>query len=225
MSQEQHPALQAIIEKAYAEGMITENVTFSSDMRIPYHIGEQMEEINREELHAAATLVLQSTTGWVDDDHGHDTPARFLKMLRELTTPQPFDFKTFPSDSDEMIVVRNIPFVSLCNHHVIPFVGTAHIGYVPDGKIAGLSKFARAVQYHAKALQVQERLTTQIADFIEHKLRPRGIVVLMEAEHMCMTIRGVQAPGTKTRTTAVRGVFADHSRSAKAEFLAAVNGH
>lgn len=177
-------------------------------------------EVSAEE---AARVLLTKTTGLISDAHGEGTPRRFAAMLAELTTPKVFEFKTFPADgAQDMVVMHNIPFVSVCNHHVIPFVGHAWIGYVPDQKLVGLSKLARAVHYYAKALQVQERLTVQVANFLEDNLEPLGLAVLMEAEHMCMTIRGVQTPGTITTTSTMRGVFADHSRTAKSEFLSII---
>jgi len=173
----------------------------------------------------AAEVLLRNTTGLdTEDEHGQDTPKRFVEMLRELTTPKPIKFTTFASDSiDEMIVVEAIPFVSLCSHHIIPFIGKAHIGYIPDKKLAGLSKFARVVHHFARALQVQERLTKQIADFLEENLQPLGVAVVLRAEHLCMSIRGAQASGALTYTAAMRGRFADHERTAKAEFLAEIN--
>lgn len=162
----------------------------------------------------------------VTGPHGADTPRRFIQMLRELTTPEQFEFTTFPAQSQNMIVIRDIPFSSVCSHHVIPFVGYAHVAYVPDEKIAGLSKFARLVRAQARKLQVQETLTMEIADIIDQVLQPLGVGVVMEAEHLCMTIRGVQAPGAKTRTAEMRGVFSNHEKTAKAEFLSAINsGH
>lgn len=160
----------------------------------------------------------------VSTGHGEDTPKRFVAMLDELTQckdceGQCMKWKTFESAVDQMIVVSRIPFSSVCNHHVVPFVGHAWIGYVPDGTIAGLSKFARVVHHFAHRLQVQEELTQQIASFLEDALEPNGVMVVMEAEHLCMTIRGVQTPGTTTRTVVTTGVFADHARTAKAEFL------
>lgn len=174
----------------------------------------------------AAEVLLRTAAGLdVHDMHGAETPTRFVHMLKELTTPSPIKWKKFSNDGmDEMIIVRNIPFVSLCNHHVIPFIGKADIGYVPDGYVAGLSKFARVVHHFAKALQVQERLTMQVADYLVENLEPRGVAVVMEAEHLCMTIRGVQTPGTKTYTAAMKGVFEDHTRTAKSEFLSRLNG-
>lgn len=169
----------------------------------------------------AATLLSQTTGLDTSDDHGRDTPKRFVKMLRDLTTPEDFTFTTFPNsdDVDEIVLVENIPFVSVCNHHVVPFVGIAHIAYIPDQKIVGLSKFARVVKHYAKRLQVQERLTHQIADYLEENLDPIGVAVIMKAEHMCMTIRGVQTPGTLTTTSSMRGVFGDHDRTAKMELM------
>lgn len=172
-----------------------------------------------------AELLLEQAAGLdVTTEHGKDTAERFVRMLKELTTPKEFEFRVFDSKSTDMIVVRSIPFTSLCNHHVVPFIGKADIAYIPNGKIAGLSKFARAVHYFAKSLQIQERLTDQIANFLEEKLKPEGVAVVLEAEHMCMTIRGVQAPGTLTYTAAMRGAFADHTRTAKMEFLSRING-
>jgi GTP cyclohydrolase I len=168
-----------------------------------------------------------------NDEHGEDTPARFLKFLDEITgckeredeTDQEqhlkdcIKWKMFQSSGDEMIVVEKIPFTSVCNHHVVPFIGHANIAYVPEKWNAGLSKFARVVKHFARQLQIQERLTEEVAEYLNFQLSPKGVAVVIRAEHMCMTIRGVQAPGTMTTTSAMKGVFADHSRTAKAEFL------
>lgn len=160
------------------------------------------------------------------NEHMRETPKRFVQMLKDLTSPKEFEFTVFNNDEgvDEMVTVMDIPFYTLCAHHIVPFFGVAHVGYVPDGSIAGLSKFSRTVQHFAKQLTVQEVLTNQIADFLEVKLAPKGVIVVMEAEHLCMAMRGVQTPGVKTRTTSVRGVFADHDRTAKAEFMSGING-
>jgi GTP cyclohydrolase IA len=160
----------------------------------------------------------------VTSPHGRDTPKRFVNMLDELTeckdcNGECMKWKAFEEDVDQMIVVNRIPFSSVCNHHVVPFVGFAWIGYVPDGKVAGLSKFARVTRHFAHKLQVQENLTREIAAFLETQLRPKGVMVVLEAEHLCMTIRGSQTPGTITRTVETRGVFADHTKTAKHEFL------
>jgi GTP cyclohydrolase I len=176
-------------------------------------------------VEALARELLQSTTGLdVTSPHAERTPARFVAMLRELCTPEEFDFTSFPNDEgvDEMVIVDNIPFYTLCNHHLAPFFGVAHIGYIPNQTIVGLSKFPRAVQNLAKDLNVQENLTIKIADFLEHELDPIGVAVVLRAEHLCMSMRGVKVLGTKTTTSAMRGVFADHDRTAKAEFLAMI---
>jgi GTP cyclohydrolase I len=168
------------------------------------------------------TLIWGNRFDWQEDQHYKGTPERWAKMMKELTTPEEFEFTTFESTDDEMIIVKDIPFVSLCAHHMVPFVGVCHIGYVPQGKIAGLSKFARLVKNRARDLTVQEELTTSIANALEVALRPRGVAVYMEAEHMCMTIRGVQAPGTTTITSKMTGCFGDHSKLARQEFLSAI---
>jgi GTP cyclohydrolase I len=157
-----------------------------------------------------------------NSEHFARTPERFVKMLRELTTPEESNFTAFESDVDEMVVVRDITFTAMCAHHIVPFMGVCHIGYVPNGKIAGLSKFARLVRYFAKDLTVQEELTQKILTRVVGELGAKGVIVIMEAEHLCMTIRGVQSPGTKTVTSAVFGVFAEHDRLARQEFLSLI---
>ena len=163
-----------------------------------------------------------------DEDWGHDphlkqTPTRFAKMLRELTTPEPFEFTTFPNNgTDEMVVVKDIPFYTLCAHHVIPFFGVAHVAYIPGEEIVGLSKLARVVRHFSSALNVQEELTQTIANYLADGLRPVGVAVVMEAEHLCMTMRGVQVPGTRTTTSCMLGAFGDHTRQARSEFLSLI---
>jgi GTP cyclohydrolase I len=159
--------------------------------------------------------------------HARETPKRFINMIEEVTRCKDCNgdcikWKTFAEDVDQMVIINRIPFASVCNHHVVPFVGHAWIGYVPDGEVAGLSKFARVVHHFARRLQVQEGLTENVADFLEQRLTPKGIIVMMEAEHLCMTIRGVQTPGTTTSTVVTRGVFSDHSKTAKTEFLSRI---
>lgn len=153
------------------------------------------------------------------DSHMAKTPQRFAAMLKELTTPVEFNFTTFPAESDEMITLGPIPFYTMCAHHIIPFYGQAFIGYVPDKLIAGLSKFARLVDAAAKGVWVQESLTGVIANLIEQHLSPRGVAVILEGEHMCMSMRGAKTPNVITTTSAMRGVFGDHDRTAKAEFM------
>lgn len=179
-----------------------------------------------EGVYGAARFLLENATGLdVESPHGQKTPERFVRMLRELTTPEEYEFTTFPADGyDEMIVEERIPFVSLCNHHIIPFTGYAYVGYIPDEKMAGLSKLARVVKFFAASLQTQEQLTSQIAEALEDELAPKGVAVVLKAEHFCMTIRGVKAPGALTTTSKMTGVFADHSRTAKAEFMSIIGG-
>jgi len=149
------------------------------------------------------------------------TPARMAGALAELMAPRPFEMTTFPNDGgyDELIVARAIPVRSLCEHHMLPFVGTAHVGYLPGERILGLSKLARVVEHFSKRPQVQERLTVQVAHWLHAQLRPAGVGVVIEAEHLCMGLRGVQAPGTTTVTSSLLGTLRDDPRS-RAEFLA-----
>ena len=155
-----------------------------------------------------------------DSEHLLNTPARVAKAFDELLTPAPVDATTFPNDEsyDELVVVRDIPFHSLCEHHLLPFVGKAHVAYLPKGRIVGLSKLARVVEHYSRALQVQERMTQQIAGWLEEQLDPRGVGVVLEAEHMCMRLRGVKVPGTMTVTSALRGALRNDPRT-RAEFL------
>jgi GTP cyclohydrolase I len=127
---------------------------------------------------------------------------------------------TFPNDEgyDELVVVRDIPFHSLCQHHLLPFSGVAHVGYLPASRILGLSKLARVVEHFARGLQVQERLTKQIGDWLDHRLAPKGVGVVLEAEHLCMSLRGVQAVGSRTVTSSLHGLIRDDART-RAEFL------
>jgi GTP cyclohydrolase I len=149
------------------------------------------------------------------------TPERMASALAEMLTPRPFQLTTFPNDGgyDELIVARGIPVTSLCEHHMLPFVGTAHIGYLPGDRILGLSKLARVVEHFARRPQVQERLTTQVSTWLRDRLGAAGVGVVIEAEHLCMTLRGVQAPGTTTVTSSLLGALRDDPRT-RAEFLA-----
>lgn len=168
-----------------------------------------------------AEQLLSRLEAWrrTPEDHRAETPKRFVKALKEMTTREPFNFTTFPAKSSDMVTLSPIPFYTLCAHHVVPFHGVVHISYVPDQRLAGLSKFARAVRYVAKGLWVQEEYTSALADFLVEQLRPLGVGVVVEAEHMCMSMRGVQQPGVVTTTSTMVGVYADHSRTAKDEFL------
>jgi GTP cyclohydrolase I len=154
-----------------------------------------------------------------------DTPQRMAAAYTELLTPEPFSLTTFPNDEgyDELVVVRDIPFQSLCMHHVLPFYGVAHVAYLPAERILGLSKLARVVELFARDLQLQERLTTQIAGWLQAQLEPKGVGVVLEAEHLCMSLRGVQKPGAKTVTSALHGLVRDDPRT-RAEFLSLAGG-
>ena len=153
-----------------------------------------------------------------------DTPRRVVDMLQELTTPKDYTFPTFPTDGDQMVVMRDIPFASLCEHHLLPFIGTVHVGYVPDENLAGLSKLARAVDHRARRLQTQERFTDGVADLLNAELQPSGVAGVVEAEHLCMSIRGVQKTGTRTITSALRGVMMD-AAMARQEFYDTLESH
>jgi len=154
------------------------------------------------------------------DEHLADTPRRVAAAYAEMLTPRPFNLTTFPNDEryDELVVARNIPFHSLCQHHLLPFKGVAHVGYLPGERILGLSKLARVVELYARGLQVQERLTKQVADCLQDRLAPKGVGVVVEAEHLCMSLRGVQASGSQTTTSALHGLLRDDPRS-RAEFF------
>jgi GTP cyclohydrolase IA len=154
-------------------------------------------------------------------EHLADTPARVATSLAELLSPREFRLTTFPNDEgyDEMVVARSIPVQSLCEHHLLPFHGVAHVGYLPGERILGLSKLARVVELFARDLQVQERLTKQVADWLQEHLAPKGVGVVIEAEHMCMSLRGVRAPGAVTVTSALHGLLRE-DRSSRQEFFA-----
>jgi GTP cyclohydrolase I len=151
-----------------------------------------------------------------------DTPRRVAASLAELVTPAEFTATLFRNEGyDELVLVRDISFQSLCMHHLLPFHGVAHVAYLPGECIIGLSKLARVVEAFARDLQLQERMTVQIADWLEQELAPRGVGVVLSAEHMCMTIRGVRKPGTRTVTSALRGTLRDDART-RQEFFSLV---
>jgi GTP cyclohydrolase IA len=169
---------------------------------------------------AAADLLLALGIQ-LDSESLQGTPARMARAYAELFAPRPFDLTTFPNDEgyDELVLARDIPVRSVCEHHLLPFTGVAHVGYLPGTRILGLSKLARIVQYFASRPQVQERLTKQVADWLDEHLQPRGIGVVIEAEHTCMTLRGVQAGGSKTVTSTLLG-FLRTDPSSRQEFFA-----
>jgi len=153
--------------------------------------------------------------------HLADTPRRVAESFTEMLTPREFDLTTFPNDEnyDELVLARDIPVQSLCEHHMLPFTGVAHVGYLPDERILGLSKLARVVELFARDLQVQERLTVQVANWLQEHLAPKGVGVVIEAEHMCMSRRGVQARGSRTITSSVHGVLREDAASRQEFFM------
>jgi len=169
----------------------------------------------------AARALLVALGADLDAPGLSETPGRLAAAYAELLTPRPFKLTTFPNDEgyDELVLARGIPFSSLCEHHVLPFVGVAHVGYIPGDRILGLSKLARIVELFARRLQVQERMTVQIADWLQDQLAPKGVGVVLEAEHLCMSVRGVRVPGSRTTTSAVHGLLRDDARS-RQEFFA-----
>jgi GTP cyclohydrolase I len=180
---------------------------------------------------ASAVRDLLDALGEDPDREGlAETPERVARFLTEFTSGRDIDpaamLQTrFTADHDEMIIVKDIPFHSLCEHHLVPFVGCAHVGYIPNknGQVTGLSKLARVVDVVSKRLQMQERLTSQVADAIEDALDPRGVIVVVEAEHMCMSMRGVNKPGHTTVTSALRGVFRENVAT-RAEAMTIIRG-
>jgi GTP cyclohydrolase IA len=183
--------------------------------------GPRPREIDRGAVQRAARELLHALGADVDSESLRETPRRVADAYAELLTPQPFRATTFPNDDgyDGLIVARAIPFHSLCMHHMLPFHGIAHIGYLPAERIIGLSKLGRVVELFARDLQIQERLTVQIADWLQTELEPNGVGVVLEAEHLCMSLRGVQKLGARTVTSALRGAIRDDART-RQEFLA-----
>jgi GTP cyclohydrolase I len=186
--------------------------------------------VDTERVQRAVTELLAAIGEDPERDGLLDTPKRVANMYEELfaglsENPARHLTVTFAAEHDEMVMVRDIPFASLCEHHLVPFIGRTHVAYIPgdDGRITGLSKLARLVDGFARRLQVQERMTTQIADAIEDALTPRGVLVVVEAEHLCMSMRGVKKPGTLTVTSAVRGLFRSDAAT-RAEAMQFVHG-
>ncbi len=187
----------------------------------PLHVVPPMTTIDLDGAERAVRDLLAALGQDPDGEHVRDTPRRVALAYEELLTPRPFVATTFPNDEgyDELVLARDIPFHSLCQHHLLPFSGVAHVGYLPGDRILGLSKLARVVDHFSRGLQVQERLTTQIGDWLEDRLSPKGAGVVLEAEHLCMTLRGVQAVGSRTVTSSLHGLIRDDART-RAEFLA-----
>ncbi len=186
-----------------------------------------MSEVNRAQIEEAVRQIIEAIGEDPNREGLLDTPKRVAKMYEEVFSglnedPKQHFETVFSEDHEELVLVKDIPFYSMCEHHFVPFFGKAHVAYIPqNGRVTGLSKLARAVEAVAKRPQLQERITSTIADSIMEKLSPHGAMVIVEAEHMCMTMRGVKKPGSKTITTAVRGVFAEDA-IARSEVLSLI---
>ena len=180
--------------------------------------------IDIEKVANAASMLLEALGADLQDSTMSETPKRMAKAYCELLTPQGFEMTSFPNDGnyDELVLVKDIPFHSLCEHHLLPFMGRAHIGYIPGERILGISKLARIVEKFASGFQVQERLTAQIANFIQEELNPKGVGVVLIADHSCMSLRGVKSTGAKTVTSSLKGLLRDSDRS-RAEFFSLTN--
>ena len=179
-------------------------------------------------IKAAVRIILRAVGEDPDRDGLLETPRRVAKMYAEMFSGLSLDpgrhlEVTFQESYDEIVLVRDIPFTSMCEHHLLPFRGVAHVAYIPDGRVTGLSKLARVVEEVSRRPQVQERMTHMVADLIEEELTAKGVIVVIEAEHTCMTIRGVKKPGALTVTSAVRGLFRNNLGS-RAEAMALING-
>ena len=173
--------------------------------------------VDQKKIEQAVRLLLEGIGEDVDREGLADTPNRVARMYAELYRGMEEDAalhlsRTFAVDSNEIVVEKDITFYSTCEHHLMPFYGKAHIAYLPDGRVVGLSKLARTVEVYARRLQIQEQMTTQIAEAVMEHLKPQGVMVMVEAEHMCMTMRGVSKPGSRTVTMAARGCFRDNPR-------------
>ena len=173
--------------------------------------------VDREKVEQAVRLLLEGIGEDVNREGLVETPARIARMYEEICSGMDEDAsehlkKTFTVENNEMVVEKDITFYSMCEHHMLPFYGKVHVAYIPDGKVAGLSKLARTVEVYARRLQLQEQMTAQIADALQEYLKPKGVMVMAEAEHMCMTMRGVKKPGSKTVSVVTRGEFAENEK-------------
>ena len=193
----------------------------SSGVLVPLRVGHEPGEVDLAAAEAAAGDFLAALGVGLGAEGLRGTPGRMARAYAEMFRPRPFDLTTFPNDEgyDELVVARSLPVLSVCEHHLLPFVGIAHVAYLPGERILGLSKLARVVEHFARRPQVQERLTQQVADWLHSHLAPRGVGVVIEAEHLCMTVRGVQATGSTTVTSALHGLLRQDA-AARAEFFA-----
>lgn len=184
-------------------------------------------DVDFDAIQAAVRVILKAVGEDPDRPGLQDTPRRVAKMYGEMFAGLRLDpsrhlHVTFPEDYDEMVLVRDISFNSMCEHHLLPFSGVAHVAYIPDGRVTGLSKLARVVDEVARRPQVQERMTQEVADLVESELASAGTAVVVEAEHSCMSIRGIQKPGSLTVTSALRGIFKTNA-SSRAEVMALIH--
>lgn len=196
-------------------------------MPLEEYRNEKVQE-NREQIEYHVREILRLIGEDVDREGLLETPARVARMYEEIfagysTNPVEVLGTTFDEKHEELVIVKDIVYYSQCEHHMAPFFGKIHVGYIPSGKIAGLSKFARLVEAVTRKLQVQERITSEIADILNDTLEPHGVMVVVEGEHLCMCSRGVKKPGSKTVTSAVRGYFLNDS-ALRAEFLSLIKG-
>lgn len=170
--------------------------------------------IDKAKVEQAVRLLLEGIGEDLNREGLRETPDRIARMCEEIYGGLDMEadshlLKQFQVENNEMVLEKDITFYSMCEHHLMPFYGKAHLAYIPDGKVTGLSKLARTVEVYARRPQIQERMTVQIADALERALSPKGIMVMLEAEHTCMTMRGIKKPGSKTITTVTRGAFKD----------------
>lgn len=183
--------------------------------------------VDKQKVEQAIRLLLEGIGEDITREGLIDTPDRIARMCEEIyggldQEADPHLLKQFPVENNEIVLEKDITFYSMCEHHLMPFYGKAHVAYIPDGKVVGLSKLARTVEVYARRLQIQERMTAQIADDIMKYLEPQGVMVMLEAEHMCMTMRGIKKPGSQTVTMVTRGVFAEN-KELQDRFLQLVN--
>jgi GTP cyclohydrolase IA len=193
----------------------------------PEVITEHQSPVSEAEMLQAVRTILLGLGEDPDREGLRDTPKRVVKALKFLTAgyhqslDELLNGAVFHENANEMVLVRDIDIFSSCEHHILPIIGRAHVAYIPNGKVIGLSKIARICEMYARRLQVQERLTAQIADALQGLLQPKGVAIVIEATHMCMVMRGVQKPGSWTSTSAVRGIFADSAKT-RQEFMSLI---
>lgn len=173
--------------------------------------------VNKDKIQEAVKLLLEGLGEDINREGLRETPERIARMYEEIFSGREEDAgihlsKTFTAQNNEMVIEKDIVFYSTCEHHMMPFYGKAHIAYIPDGRVVGISKLARTVEVYAKRLQIQEKLTAEIADAIMEYLKPKGVMVMLEAEHLCITMRGIKKPGSRTVTMVSRGEFAENEK-------------